>query len=119
MEPLRGQVTGHGGPTRYELQDYTTFDRGPDFASTNPSSFADDDHGFDVNTHNSHSRHASQQKLPLVGATSTDSLCKAGLEPTTHVLWNGLPHFLLSWDLIGVVVSICFLGKLLLVYILP
>lgn len=115
MEPLRGQVRGHGDAARYELHDYTTFGRGPDSNPRDRSNFADEDYGIDADAHNSHSGHASQQKLPLVGATSTDNLSKAGVEPTTNVLWNGLPHFLLSWDLVGVALSICFLGKLSLV----
>jgi len=45
----------------------------------------------------------------LNGRGSVDSGEKS--RPGTSVLWKGLPVYTLSWDILSVVLSICFLGK--------
>jgi len=38
---------------------------------------------------------------------------RAAADATSHVFWKGNPWYPLSWDLLGILISICFLSKLL------
>jgi hypothetical protein len=37
---------------------------------------------------------------------------KQGVSPSAHVLWKGNPFYALTWDLLGIFISVLFLGML-------
>jgi len=74
----------------------------------------------DASATRNHGPHSTYQHQPftgydyddvraLNGSGSVDSGEKS--RSGTSVLWKGLPVYTLSWDILSVVLSICFLGK--------
>jgi hypothetical protein len=111
------------------MEPFRPLDRG---ANANPASLElerlnviSHDSGSSIHRHSGLFEHHSESSAELTGngkttalystcpvdGETTDRFDEAGVEPIRHVLWKGLPRYLLTWDLLGVGLSICFLGE--------
>lgn len=104
MEPLRPRaVTPREEPTTFELHDLNREEQ--DIHSP----FVDDGESDRVVLIGNNKK-VSQHVHAYASAISTDSLDGQVTESAKHVLWKGLPHYLLTWDLLGIGLSLCFLS---------
>ena len=73
-----------------------------------------------VSATGNHGPHSTNQHQPFTGYDDDDVRALNGSgsvdsgeknRPGTAVFWKGLPVYILSWDILSVLLSICFLGK--------
>jgi hypothetical protein len=106
MEPLRRGRKPREDPTNLELKNIDRNDH--DIDSTYHYSFVDDDDS-DLAALTGNNKKASKH---LQTYKSTESLDKQGVDPAVHILGKGLPHYLLTWELLLIGLSICSLGMI-------
>jgi hypothetical protein len=47
----------------------------------------------------------------LPSTPATDEKVRRVLDPSQHLRWNGIPLYYLTWELLGILISTCFLSK--------
>jgi hypothetical protein len=64
-----------------------------------------------ISFNNMKSLETQSQDRPLSSQTNVPSSMREITDKTKLVRWNGPPLYSLTWELLGVVISICFLGE--------
>ncbi|KAJ4347502.1 hypothetical protein N0V95_005376 [Ascochyta clinopodiicola] len=65
---------------------------------------------IDDNSSPDHASSAAKQSPHIThGSVDATSTANSHPDPASHVLWNGLPVYALSWEFLGIVISILFL----------
>ncbi|KAF2823692.1 hypothetical protein CC86DRAFT_408718 [Ophiobolus disseminans] len=109
MEQLRlRELAPRLPPTTFEHHDFDRHERNFDIPSYHHANFVEDEHSDLVALTGKHGA-ASQYTSSYAGAKSMESLRRPGVDPALHVFWRGLPHYLLTWELLGIALSVCFL----------